>query len=184
MAPLRRLLHLLKNADMLIPGRGDGSGITTAAGRYRGPQRGPWGPRAPGGPWAHFGPLGPKMGPLGPHGAQGPHLGPGGAAGGGAAASGGGATPLCTVWRVREPIFGIFTLKKRSKKKSRSGLGTMLAASGPEFCPERRGCYVKRRHGDPNQADFGVFGVPRVWPRVGPDVAGWPQGPSGMPSWP
>merc|ERR1712091_600267 len=47
-----------------------------------------------------------------------------------------------------------------SKKKSRSGLGTMLAASGPEFCPERRGRIVKRGHGDPNQARFGVFGPP------------------------
>ena len=54
----------------------------------------------------------------------------------------------------------------------------MLAASGPEFCAEPRSRIVKRWHGDPNQADCGVFGVPR---RSGPPVLTFPAG--GGPAW-
>ena len=48
---------------------------------------------------------------------------------------------------------------KKYQKKSRSGLGTMLAASGPEFCAEPRSRIDKRLDGDPIGVDFGVFGV-------------------------
>ena len=46
----------------------------------------------------------------------------------------------------------------------------MLAASGPEFCAERLGRYVKRLDGDPIQADLGVFALQGVPRRSGPPV--------------
>ena len=72
------------------------------------------------------------------------------------------------------------TIEKGRTTSPGNDPGTMLAASGPEFCPERRGRIVKRWHGDPNQARSSVFGVQggaSASPAANVHFSGWRLGP-------